>query len=341
MKKYLLYILLLVSILLVGCSKLKEKRGYVYAMSTSIDIALYGENSDILEEACNKIEDVYKSIDKLANPYFEYNGINNIYKINNNKKTINEEVIYEDIIIENELFYLLFYAFSLKNETNGHFNPFMGRLNNIYKNIINKNYDKDSEIDIDSLINEKVIKAELNLINNTTLEFNKDNLTVKKIGDGLIDLGGIAKGYATLKAKEILDEYNITHYVINAGVSSIALGKKPNGANYKIGVKNIPNFYIEINSKALATSSISEQITVNNGKAYHHVIDPFTGMPTTLYDTVVVIGDNSCVLDVLSTAFMSMQEDDIFSMAKDFGVEVLTFKDGKLLFSTSEEHIYV
>ena len=78
-----------------------------------------------------------------------------------------------------------------------------------------------------------------------------------------------------------------------------------------------------------------------DGKIYHHIIDVNTGAPTTLYDTVVVIGDNSCILDALSTAFMSMGETDILAISSKYNVNTLAFKDGKLLFSTNEGQEYV
>jgi len=327
MKKILLIITLISSFMLIGCSKLHEKSGQVFSMATTVEVKLYGENKDILNQAYEEVITIYNDINKLADAYLEYDGINNVYTINNSKKPV---------VIKNTLFELLFESNRLKIETKGHFNPFLGRLNLIYKTIINKG----SEVTLDDIPDDKAIENELEIANNTYLIFDELNSTVTKIGDGLIDLGAIAKGYATRKAKEIIKKYDIQEYIVNAGQSSISLGRHPGKDYFTVGAYGVNDFKLEVVNSDIATSSVDMQKVTFNNTVYHHIIDPFTGSPTNLYDTILVIGDNSCILDCLSTAFMCMTYDDILKISKEFDVNAFVFKDNMLIYSTSEARTY-
>ena len=325
MKKKLIVFLLLIIICLISCSKLKEKKDTFVAMSTYIDITLYGEEMEILDEAYDEIKELYKYIHKLSDPYNAYNGVNNLYTINNSN-----EYLYVDFY----LFDMISIANSLKTVSKGYFNPFMGRLNNIYKDIINKNHSKND------ILNENIIIEELEIINNTDIELDEENIKIKRIGNGQIDLGAIAKGYATEKAKEILEKYNINSYIINAGNSSLLLGTKNENDYFNVGIKNIDNFSIKVMSKAIATSSIYEQQTIIDEEVYHHIINPYNGKPSNNYDIITLIGSDSTAQDALSTAFMSMTIDEIKEICDKYNYDVLVFKNNKLLFSSSLEQIY-
>ena len=54
--------------------------------------------------------------------------------------------------------------------------------------------------------------------------------------EAAIDLGGIAKGYIADQLKAYLKEQNVSHALINLGGNVLALGGKPDGSDYNIGI---------------------------------------------------------------------------------------------------------
>ena len=170
-------------------------------------------------------------------------------------------------------------------------------------------------------------------MNNTSIEFNDDSITL--IGDGNLDLGGIAKGYATMKAYECIKGYGITDFMLNAGSSNIVCGKKPN-SKFKLGLnKPYENGYIKVinvNDICISTSSGEHQNVIIDGVRYHHLISPFTGYPVNNYDSVITFGDNSMALDVYSTAVSMMNIDEAINFCSKNNIDVILYKDGKILY---------
>lgn len=328
-KKYIFIVLLVITFFItasmqLGCDNAHCKKGTIYALSTYIDIEIYASDEQKCEEAYTYIEKTYKDIHILADSSNSYEGNNNIYTINNTN---------DEVIVDSRLFDLLDYAIYYNEVTNGYFNPFMGDLNNIYKNVI-----KNS--DISNLPTEEMVTLEINKTNNTKLILDKEKLSVTRIGDAKIDLGAIAKGYATQLVKEYLLENGITEYLINAGASSISLGEKNNSSYYNVGINNIDNVVLKVKNRDIGTSSILEQYININDTIYHHIINPFTGKPENLYDIVTVIGTDSILLDAVSTAMMSMSLEMIEEFSLEMDINVLVYKDSKLVFSSKKENIY-
>ena len=135
-----------------------------------------------------------------------------------------------------------------------------------------------------------------------------------------IDLGGIAKGYAVDKAIDILKKFGITSAIVNAGGDLRAIGLKPNGEMFCIGVRHprkenkiICSFYIK--DKAVATSGDYERFIKINGIIYPHIIDPKTGYPSLKCQSVTIISNDTLTSDALSTA--------VFVMGKEKGLKFL------------------
>ena len=55
-----------------------------------------------------------------------------------------------------------------------------------------------------------------------------------------IDLGAIAKGYIADQLKEYLESAGIKHGLISLGGNTVAIGEKPDGSPFKIGVSKNP-----------------------------------------------------------------------------------------------------
>jgi thiamine biosynthesis lipoprotein len=122
----------------------------------------------------------------------------------------------------------------------------------------------------------------------------------------VLDLGGVAKGYATDCAANALRQLGIKHAIINAGGNVYALGSKPGGAPWRVGIRHPRQEgallgIIEAVDQAVVSSGDYERYFETGGQRYHHILDPKTGMPASSAIAVTIVADESIQADLLST----------------------------------------
>lgn len=159
-----------------------------------------------------------------------------------------------------------------------------------------------------------------------------------------LDLGGIAKGWSGQRAREILQERGVGSAAIDLGGDVALLGSKPGGANWRVAIKDpAGGGYLGIFETAgdvyVATSGVYERYFEENGKRYHHIIDPATGHPA---DSGVVSATVICRdgvwADALATACCVVGADAslalLGSIDTALGVElILVIDDGRVLYT--------
>ena len=151
-----------------------------------------------------------------------------------------------------------------------------------------------------------------------------------------LDLGSIAKGYATEMAGRYLESVGIDEYLINAG-GNVKVGDAYNKEYYKIGVQSpvISGELLTIvngTNISVVTSGGYERNYVYNGKEYHHIIDPDTLFPSEYLKGVTVISKDSSIGDVLSTILFLMSVEEGQKFIKKYDVEVIWYtNDNKII----------
>ena len=162
-----------------------------------------------------------------------------------------------------------------------------------------------------------------------------------------IDLGAIAKGYASDRVAEIYQENGVTHGTVYLGGNAWVCGGNPEGDPWRVGVQDPAraeeaDAYVGIlrmTDGFAVTSGGYQRYFEENGKTYHHIIDPATGYPAEsglLSVTVVADGTvgNGTMCDARSTALFVMGEkaalDFWRSGTYDFDL-ILVTADGRLL----------
>jgi len=172
-----------------------------------------------------------------------------------------------------------------------------------------------------------------------TIDREESKAKLEKKGQ-LIDLGGIAKGFAADEAIEIYREHNIRSAFINIGGNIALLGGKPDGSPWKVGIRNPrgpEGSYIGIISakdKAIVSSGDYQRYFIKDGTKYHHIIDPKTGYPADsgLIGTTI-IADLSVDADALSTA--------TFVLGLEKGMELIEKIEGvEAVFITKDKKVY-
>jgi len=138
-----------------------------------------------------------------------------------------------------------------------------------------------------------------------------------------VDLGGIAKGYASDLGRKIFQEYEIPRGTIQLGGNVLAWGQRPDGQPWRIGIQdpkhpddgNALAAIIALSDAFAVTSGSYQRFFEENGKQYHHIIDPATGYPAESgLTSVTVVADgeigNGTMCDALSTALFVMGEEE-------------------------------
>ena len=155
-----------------------------------------------------------------------------------------------------------------------------------------------------------------------------------------IDLGGIAKGYASDRVAAIYAKDGVTSGMISLGGNVWVCGKKPDGTDWRVAVQdpNDSSTYVGILSLSDAfavTSGAYQRNFTQDGKTYHHIIDPTTGYPAESgLTSVTIVAKNGTMSDAFSTALFVAGKDKAISFWRsgkyDFDM-VLVTSDNQVL----------
>jgi len=127
----------------------------------------------------------------------------------------------------------------------------------------------------------------------------------------LLDLGGIAKGYACDEAIRVLRRLGVRSALIEMGGDIVASGAPPGEPGWRIEVPNAPEVerFLLLSNGAVSSSGDTEQFVELCGRRYSHIVDPRTALALTTRLTVTVQAPEGVLSDALSTAVSVLGED--------------------------------
>lgn len=296
-------------------------------MGNNFTITVVAANEKTGNENINLAIEEIRRIEKLLTTYKEDSQTN----------LINQNAGIQPVKVDPEVFNLIERATGISKITQGAFDISYGSLD---KSLWN--FDKT----MTSLPDPQTAKKMIYLIDYRNIILDKQNCTVFLKEKGMrIGFGGIGKGYAAERAKQILLKNNVQSGIINASGDLSAWGLQPNGTKWTIGVADpdSPNAafsYMEISNKAVATSGNYEKFVTINGKKYSHTIDPKTGLPITGIKSVTIIASNAEFADAMATPiavmgikaglFLIDQIPDLYCIIIDDNNKIYTSKNIRL-----------
>ena len=350
MKKFLKLLPLVVVASLTACEKYKYlDNDYqpLFAFGTVVSLRMKVQNHFVGSKTYIGIIDTLKAYDRLADPNRERTGeVSSDYEKGPNVYHLNHTE--EKTEISWEFYYMLERAKELQQSVR-YFNPLIGSLSEEWKSALNLSGNPNYTPEV---LSNAVIEAELAKINSSELILEKEEGAFKhyaqRVGEGLIDLGAFAKGYALDRCLDYLEYYigGTEDYLINAGNSSILLGENLQRDNktFVVGVSENPKIMIEASNSFISTSGTSEQKAVVGGVTYSHIINPEDGSAVSNYDQVTVIAPNvfgnGALGDALSTSLMMSTLDEIREAETQFGVRVIAIKDGNMVYKSNDITLY-
>lgn len=318
MKKVLIAILCaVVAILIAGTI---GHRGYSqteYMLNTVITIT--ADDKDAVAQCFDEI----RRIENLLSVYIPDSEIS----------AINSAPAGTPVKVSDETFGLLKKAQEYKALTNGAFDITVKPLVDLW-DVSGEGYVPEDE----------EIIAALELIDN--IIFDDENCTVTLPKSGMaIDLGGIAKGYAGDKVREILIAHDIDSAIADLGGNIVTIGK--NGRkDWRIGLQNPTaqrgTTFAEINAndKFVVTSGGYERYFEKDGQVYHHIFDPKTGKnPSNGILSVTVVSEDGALADALSTACFVMGKDKAIATAEKCGAELAIYMKNEVFYTNGIIHM--
>lgn len=124
----------------------------------------------------------------------------------------------------------------------------------------------------------------------------------------ILDLDGIAKGYALDRAAAALRARGVSDALLNFGGQLLAVGPPPGKPDREAVVlapdgSGSPVLSVRLRDASLSTSANSERVRIVGGREAGHLLDPRTGELVSFPGSVSVLAPSGALADALSTAW--------------------------------------
>ena len=287
MKKLFPFLSIIVIILLVSFFFTKRKTTYpveetFICFDTFVSLKFYPEKGRDIQKIVKRVKYELERIDSA------YGYKKDCFSDRLSKKKERMSISHEERFILKKSIYL-------SEITEGAFDITVGLLEDIWGFKGDKPHLPEKEEITDALFNVGYKKIELT---DSTISLKKEGM--------VIDLGGVTKGYAVDRAVELLREEGITAGIVDAGGDLKVFGKKPDGKQWLIGIRDPKNqgeiiTRFTIDDCAVATSGNYERYFINGEEKYNHIMDPKTGYPATGCISVTILAKEAIISDALAT----------------------------------------
>lgn len=291
-----------------ACTKQEKKRyeaEFLLLFDTVTQIIGYTDTEEKFSKQVNLIYDDLEEYHQLFDIYHNYDGINNM-------KTINDQAGIAPVKVDQKIIDLLLFSKEAYEITDGKVNVAYGAVLRIWHD------HRDAGIDDP----EKATLPDMDLLREASghTDFNQvmideENMTVYLPDPEMsLDVGAIAKGYATEQVARKAEENGMTSGLISVGGNVRPIGVKEDGSGtpWKVGIQNPIDQdgedirKINLTNASLVTSGIYERYYIVGEKSYHHIIDPETLFPAEYFLSMTVLCADSGLADALSTSVFNM-----------------------------------
>ena len=295
-------------------------------LNTAVQITIYDSQDKSLLDDCLALCDRYELIFSRTNEKSE------LYKLNHRKdvsdgdfSTDGQTTPYpvsgtaDTWHISEDLAALLSQGLSITRESDGAFDIAIAPLTSLW----------DFTAEDPRVPDDAAIQKALPLCSSDGVTIDGQDITLPS-DDIQFDVGAIAKGYIADRLKDFLMKKGVKSAIINLGGNVLCIGSKPDGTPFKIGIqkpfadRNETEAVMDITGKSVVSSGIYERCFKQDGKLYHHILNPQTGYP---YDngliSVTIISDQSVDGDALSTTCFALGLEDGLKFAEKKGVQAV------------------
>ncbi len=311
MRRRILLLLLIFSLLLGGCASVRTERSVTFfAMDTYMTLRIYDGDSALMNDAQALVTDMERRV-SVTDEGSEIAHLNRSGKAR----------------LSPETKALLERALTLCKETAGALDITVYPLVRAWGFTTNRQHVPEEE----------TIRALLPAVGYAGVVLDGDTAILPK--GAAIDLGAVAKGYLGDRLAALLRERGVSSALLDLGGNIQTVGKKPDGTPWHIAVRapqgdgNLG--VVDVEDEAVVTSGGYERFfTGEDGTVYWHILDPATGYPARSgVISATVVGKDGARCDALATALFVLGAERataFWRQHKDFEMLLLT-EDGELL----------
>lgn len=236
----------------------------------------------------------------------------------------------QPVMLGEDLFTVIAKAQSVAEQTDGAFDITLGPIIRLWRRARRQRELPPPEL----IAAAKAVSGYRNL----QLNARKRTATLLK-PDMVLDLGGIAKGYAAEAALKVLKQEGVPCAMVAAS-GDLAIGEAPPGREgWNIGIDSIDategrhSRIVSVKNCGLSTSGDTEQFTEIGGQRYSHIVDPKTGIGLRERIGVTVIAKTSTDTDMQATTISVLGAERGLRFVEektDSAALIVQIKDGQM-----------
>jgi thiamine biosynthesis lipoprotein len=270
-------------------------------MGTQFQIIVYAPDKETADKAARAAFDRIASLDASMSDY----------KDSSELMKLCAKAGGEPVPVSEELFFVLTKAVEASEKSDGAFDVTVGPVVRLWRRARRTHKLPDADD----------LKKALALVGYKNIKLDADKRTVQLLKPGmLLDLGGIAKGYAGDEAQKVLKKHGITSALVAGGGDIVVSGAPPEKEGWKIEIepldpaeKEKPK-HLLLKDAAVSTSGDVNQHVEIDGVRYSHIVDPKTGLGLTGERSVTVVAPNGITSDSTTKIVMILGEEKGFKI---------------------------
>jgi thiamine biosynthesis lipoprotein len=274
-----------------------------YAMGTVLELTLFGSDESALVRAR---EDAIAEVERLE-------GLFSTWRPESDVSRLNRSAGRGLVPVDPEVAALLARSVELARATHGSFDITVGPLVELWRDAAAR----------DALPDPGALAAARGLVGLDRLEVQRraDGASAALSAGGAVDLGGVAKGWAIDRVRELLVG-RVDSALVSFGQSSTwAIGRPPGAPGWRLLARAPDGGFagiLTLRDRALSVSGSLGQWNEIGGRRYGHVLDPRSGEPLTRGREAIVVTRDATLAEALSKALLVLGPDEGIALIEDW-----------------------
>jgi FAD:protein FMN transferase len=256
-------------------------------MGSPCELRLYGPHAEVLEQTAVRAR---AEVERLEQKYSRYRDDSLASAINHSAGSA------AGIELDPETTRLLEYARTAWEQSDGLFDITSGVLREVWDFRSGRLPERDR------------VAAVCRRVGWSKLRWRPPHLVLPLPGMQL-DFGGFVKEYAADRAADVCRAAGVAHGMVDLGGDLAAIGPRPDGRSWSVGIRHPRRAGEVLASVALARGGLAssgdyERCMIVDGVRYAHILDPRTGWPVQGLACVTVVAPSCLVAGTATTIAM-------------------------------------